>query len=127
MNAEIPLRPPSHHPVGGPPPNLGVGWDAPPVPHPQAYPQAYAALPLNTKNAFCPHTGLRHAHLAKLLKPGGLAAGYVRVVALKEPGARHGKTLFHVGDMLRWLDYLASVQAAHAAGPSLNPPPPAAR
>jgi hypothetical protein len=29
------------------------------------------------------------------------------VVFLREPGARHGKTLFHVGDMLAWLDTLA--------------------
>jgi hypothetical protein len=87
---------------------------------PQAYPQAYAALPINAKNAVCPHTGLRHAHLAKLLKPGGQAAGYVRVVSLKEPGARHGKTLFHVGDMLRWLDYLASVQSEQRANSSAN-------
>jgi hypothetical protein len=53
-------------------------------------------------------TGLRHAHLAKLLRKGGLAAPHVRVVFLREPGARHGKTLFHVGDMLRWLDSLAA-------------------
>lgn len=82
-----------------------------PKPASQEYPQAYAALPVNNNGSLCPHTGLRHAHLAKLLRPGGLAAGYVRVVALKEPGARHGKTLFHIGDMLRWLDFLASTQA----------------
>lgn len=82
-----------------------------PLPVPTSYPQAYAALPINAKGAVCPHTGLRHAHLSKLLKPGGLAAAFVRVVSLKEPGARRGKTLFHVGDMLRWLDYLASVQS----------------
>lgn len=74
---------------------------------PQEYPNAYVALPKNVGSATCPHTGLRHAHLAKLLKPGGLAAAHVRVVALREPGARHGKTLYHVGDMLRWLDSLA--------------------
>jgi hypothetical protein len=77
----------------------------------QEYPNAYAALPSNTKGVTCPHTGLRHAHLAKLLKPGGLAAGHVRVIALRIPGARHGKTLYHVGDMLRWLDGLAAEQA----------------
>jgi len=36
-----------------------------------------------------------------------MAAAYVRVVFLREPGARRGKTLFHVGDMLQWLDELA--------------------
>lgn len=77
----------------------------------QDYPNSYAALPSNAKGITCPHTGLRHAHLAKLLKPGGLAANRVRVVTLREPGARHGKTLFHLGDMLRWLDELAAQQA----------------
>lgn len=83
----------------------------------QPYPNAYAALPINTKGAVCPHTGLRHAHLSKLLKPGGQASAHVRVVVLREPGARHGKTLFHVGDFLRWLDYLASSQAAQRQEP----------
>jgi hypothetical protein len=77
-------------------------------PRPREYPNAYAALPISVPGVLCPHTGLRHAHLSKLLKPGGLAATHVRVVALREPGARHGKTLFHVGDMLRWLDKLAA-------------------
>ena len=75
------------------------------------YPNCYACLPPNRSGSVCPHTGLRHAHLAKLLKPGGQAAKHVRVVALREPGARRGKTLFHVGDMLQWLDGLASSQA----------------
>jgi hypothetical protein len=74
---------------------------------PRQYPNCYACLPANIKGNVCPHTGLRHAHLAKLLKPGGMAAAYVRVVFLREPGARRGKTLFHVGDMLQWLDELA--------------------
>ena len=76
---------------------------------PKEYPNAYAALPISVPGVHCQHTGLRHAHLSKLLKPGGLAATHVRVVLLREPGARHGKTLFHVGDMLRWLDSLAAV------------------
>lgn len=85
------------------PPNSTTGEQR----HPP-YPNAYVALPPNRPHVSCPHTGLRHAHLSKLLKPGGLAAGQVRVVHLREPGARHGKTLFHLGDMLRWLDHLAS-------------------
>jgi hypothetical protein len=75
------------------------------------YPNAYVALPPNRPTVTCPHTGLRHAHLLKLLKPGGLAVGKVRVVYLREPGARHGKTLYHLGDMLRWLDQLAAQPA----------------
>ena len=81
------------------------------------YPNAYAALPISSQGVVCSHTGLRHAHLAKLLKPGGLAAPHVRVVFLREPGARHGKTLFHMGDILRWLDSLA-------AHPVIPPPAP---
>ena len=80
------------------------------APVPPKYPNAYASLPPNKPGAVCPHTGLRHAHLAKLLRKGGRASSRVRVVCLREPGARHGKTLFHVGDMLRWLDDLASLQ-----------------
>ena len=76
--------------------------------HRKQYPNCYACLPPNTKASMCPHTGLRHAHLAKLLKPGGMAAAHVRVVTLREPGARRGKTLFHLGDMLQWLDDLAT-------------------
>ncbi len=34
----------------------------------------YVALPINAEDVTCPHTGLRHAPLAKLLKTGGLAA-----------------------------------------------------
>jgi hypothetical protein len=79
---------------------------------------AYAALPVNTKGIVCPHTGLRHAHLAKLLKPGGMAAAYVRVVKLREPGAKQGKTLFHIGDMLKWLDDLAAQQASEGSDAS---------
>jgi hypothetical protein len=82
------------------------------------YPNSYASLPPNVKSALCPHTGLRHAHLGKLLKPGGLAAAHVRTVMLRQPGARHGKTLFHVGDMLRWLDGLAAQQATQ--GPPIE-------
>jgi len=85
---------------------------------PGEYPNSYAALPPNVKGALCPHTGLRHAHLSKLLKPGGLAAAHVRVVMLRLPGARHGKTLYHVGDMLRWLNGLAVQQVTQ--GPPIE-------
>ncbi len=69
------------------------------------YPNAYIAIPPNGKA--CAITGLKHAHLYKLLTGKGKARDYVRVVNLKVPGANKGKTLFHSGDMLRFLDKLA--------------------
>jgi hypothetical protein len=68
----------------------------------------YAPIPTNSQSR--PHTGLKHAHLYKLLGNKGAAREFVRVVNLKDPKARHGKTLFHVGDMLRFLDGLALEQ-----------------
>ena len=72
------------------------------------YPNAYAAIPPN--GCTCRRTGLKHAHLYKLLTGHGVARAHVRVVNLKEPGASKGKTLFHIGDMLRFLDDLAKQQ-----------------
>lgn len=72
------------------------------------YPNFYAPIPPNSHQ--CPHTGLRHTHLYSLLTSEGAARPYVRVVNLKQPGAKKGKTLFHVGDFLRFLDRLASEQ-----------------
>ena len=74
----------------------------------EGYPNSYASIPANGQT--CPHTGLKHAHLYKLLGDSGAARDFVRVVNLKDPKARHGKTLFHVGDMLRFLDRLALEQ-----------------
>lgn len=74
----------------------------------EAYPNSYAPIPANGQS--CPHTGLKHAHLYKLLGENGAARKFVRVVNLRDPKARHGKTLFHVGDMLRFLDNLALEQ-----------------
>jgi hypothetical protein len=72
------------------------------------YPNSYAPIPANGQS--CPHTGLKHAHLYKLLGDKGSAREFVRVVNLRDPNARHGKTLFHVGDMLRFLDRIALEQ-----------------
>ena len=74
------------------------------------YPNHYAAIPPNGK--VCPHTGLRHTHLYTMLAVGGTARQHVRVVNLREPGAKKGKTLFHVGDFLRHLDRLAAHQGS---------------
>ena len=60
----------------------------------------------------CHHTGLKHAQLYKLLSGDGAARRYVRVVNLKEPGTSKGKTVFHVGDFLRYLDQLAKQQGS---------------
>lgn len=77
---------------------------------PNEYPNTYAPIPVNGSS--CVHTGLKHAHLYKLLGDEGSARNFVRVVSLKNPKARHGKTLFHIGDMLRYLDHLAEQQGA---------------
>ena len=74
------------------------------------YPNCYAPIPPNGK--LCPHTGLRHTHLYTMLAAGGTARPHVRVVNLREPGAKKGKTLFHVGDFLRLLDRLAAQQGS---------------
>lgn len=73
-----------------------------------AYPDRYTHIPPN--RGMCTYTGLKHSHLYKLLGRGGRARDYVRVVTLREPRARHGKTLFHIGDMLRFLDLVAEEQ-----------------
>ena len=70
------------------------------------YPNCYAVIPPNGK--ICERTGLKHAQLYKLLTGNGAARAFVRVANLKLPGAAKGKTLFHVGDMLRYLDMLAA-------------------
>lgn len=79
----------------------------------QVYPNCYTAIPPNGKT--CPHTGLKHAQLYKLLTQDGAARPYVRVASLKVPGAAKGKTLFHAGDMLRFLDELARQQGSGMA------------
>jgi hypothetical protein len=76
------------------------------------YPNCYAAIPPNGK--VCGHTGLRHTHLYAMLAMGGAARPYVRVVNLREPGASKGKTIFHVGDFFRYLDWHAKQQGAGA-------------
>lgn len=55
----------------------------------EGYPNSYAPIPANGQS--CPHTGLKHAHLYKLLAENGAAREFVRVVSLRDPKARHGK------------------------------------
>jgi hypothetical protein len=74
------------------------------------YPNCYAPIPPNGKA--CVYCGLKHAQLYKLLGEDGAARPYVRVANLKHPGASKGKTVFHVGDMLRYLDWLARHQGS---------------
>ncbi len=74
------------------------------------YPNAYTAIPPNGKT--CPHTGLAHSHLYQLLSEAGLARPYVRTLSLRQPGSHKGKSLFHVGDFLAFLDALASQQGS---------------
>jgi hypothetical protein len=72
------------------------------------YPNCYAAIPANGK--VCPHTGLRHAQMYVLLSKEGAARPFVRVANLRQPRSKKGKTLFHVGDFLHFLDRLADAQ-----------------
>ena len=76
------------------------------------YPNSYTVIPPNGK--ICERTGLKHAQLYKILTGNGSARAYVRVANLKLPGATKGKTLFHVGDMLRYLDRIAETQGSGA-------------
>jgi hypothetical protein len=69
------------------------------------YPNRYATIPPNGRR--CQFTGLGHAKLYQILGPDGVARRRVRVANLRMPGAARGQTLFHVGDMLRFLDLLA--------------------
>ena len=69
------------------------------------YPNCYRVIPPNGRR--CDFTGLGHAKLYQVLGPNGMARPHVRVVNLRTPGAARGQTLFHVGDMLRFLDGLA--------------------
>lgn len=69
------------------------------------YPNRYATIPPNGRR--CEFTGLGHAKLYQILGPNGVARRQVRVANLRTPGAARGQTLFHVGDMLRFLDELA--------------------
>ena len=73
------------------------------------YPDRYTPIPPN--GARCEFTGLKHAKLYHLLQAGSPVRRKVRVANLRTPGTARGQTLFHVGDMLRYLDELAGEQA----------------
>ena len=72
---------------------------------PAEYPNRYATIPPNGRR--CEFTGLGHAKLYQILGADGIARRKVRVANLRMPGTARGQTLFHVGDMLRFLDELA--------------------
>lgn len=69
--------------------------------------------PIPPNGQCCQFTGLKHAKLYHLLAGGGLARKHVRVVNLRTPGANRGQTLFHVGDMLGFLDALSRKQCGN--------------
>ena len=68
------------------------------------YPNQYTPIVPNGKR--CQFTGLGHGRLYQLLD--GPAKGKVRVASLRHGDATRGTRLFHVGDMLRYLDSLAA-------------------
>ena len=71
--------------------------------------------PIPPNGQSCQFTGLKHAKLYHLLACGGIARKRVRVVNLRTPGAKRGQTLFHVGDMLQFLDALSREQGGDVA------------
>lgn len=77
---------------------------------PTLYPNIWTEIPPNRK--VCIYTGLKHAKLYSMLGKGGIARPYVRVANLRKPGDRQAKTIFHVGDMFRFLDLLAVQQGS---------------
>ena len=90
----------------------------------QTYPVGYAPIPANGKT--CCYTGLKHAHLYKLLTKSGAATPYVRVAQIRQPGAPKGVTLFNIGDMLRYIDWLAASQGSghmRSITEQIMPPP----
>jgi hypothetical protein len=72
-----------------------------------SFPDRYSPIPPNGRR--CEFTGLGHSRLYQLLD--GLAKDHVRVASLRESGAKRGTRIFHVGDMLRFLDGLAAQRA----------------
>ncbi len=82
--------------------------DEEPMAKPVEYPNRYTPIPPNGKR--CEFTGMKHAKLYHILNVGGIARNKVRVANLRSPGTSRGQTLFHVGDMLRFLDELAADQ-----------------
>lgn len=74
-------------------------------PEREEYPNRYAPIPPKGKR--CEFTGLGHAKLYTVLSASRPVRKKVRVANLRTPGASRGQTLFHVGDMLRYLDELA--------------------
>lgn len=79
---------------------------------PAASREADRWMPIPPNGRSCPVTGLKHAKLYGLLGVGGVARGHVRIVNLRTPGAKRGQTLFHVGDMLDFLNRLAAEQGS---------------
>ena len=71
--------------------------------------------PIPPNGQRCQFTGLKHAKLYHLLSGDGHVRKRVRVVNLRTPGATRGQTLFHVGDMLQFLDEMAREQGESAA------------
>jgi len=85
-------------------------------PSPAASQQIDRWTPIPPNGQRCQFTGLKHAKLYHILSGDGHVRKRVRVVNLRTPGATRGQTLFHVGDMLQFLDELAREQDGAAKG-----------
>lgn len=75
----------------------------------------YAQVPSNDQDR-CPVSGLRRAMIRKLLPTWRKHSVHpVRVLDLRDPGAKRGIQLYNKSDLLRMLDYEAEQQAEKAA------------
>lgn len=71
-------------------------------------------LPIPANGRCCPISGLGHATLWRLLN--GQARNSVRVASLRQPGQVRAKCLYHVGDLMAYLDGLASRRGKQNTG-----------
>ena len=78
--------------------------------------ERWSPIPPNGQR--CQFTGLKHAKLYQVLGSNGVARQHMRVANLRTPGATRGQTLFHVGDMLRFLDRLAQESNTTTSAPN---------
>lgn len=86
--------------------NLISDTPTPPAVDPFAH-DRFSPIPPNGQR--CPYTGLSHGYLYRLLN--GEARGHVRVAHLKARGAKRGKTLYCIADLLAYLNCLAGARA----------------
>lgn len=74
---------------------------------PEGAPALNRYLPVPKNGALCPVSGFGHARFySKVINGSG--RDHVRILDLKEPGQSRGTKFYHAGDLLAWLDSLAT-------------------